>query len=228
MRSPFPDDVAFVVRESSPAEEEAIAAELLPDERMLLSADASPSRLADFGLGRACGREALRRAGAWTGGAPPPILRRERMPVWPTGYVGSIAHTPGAAAAVAAGAARYLGLGVDIEAFERDATAIGTRILLPEERTAVEGLPSSAIILCFCAKEAVYKALNPITGVYLGFQEVRLHLPARGLTIKAGKLGELEWELLKESGAKYPVGTRGIVGWSVEGPWLVAGAWLKA
>jgi 4'-phosphopantetheinyl transferase EntD len=227
MRSPFPNDVAFVVRESSPAEEEAIAAELLPDERMLLSADASPSRLADFGLGRACGREALRLAGAWSGGSPQPILRRERMPVWPTGYVGSIAHTPGAAVAVAARGALYRSLGVDIEACERDATAIGTRILLPDEREALVGQPPGAIILWFCAKEAVYKALNPITGVYLGFQEVRLRVPAQGLTIKAGKPGQLEWELLKESGPGFPVGMRGPIGWTVEGPWLVAGAWLK-
>ena len=227
MRSPFPEDVAFVLRESVAEEEEALTAELLPEERMLLSADASPNRLADFALGRACGRAALKMAGAFAEGHPRPILRKERMPVWPHGFVGSLAHTEGAAAAAVARGTLYQGLGVDIEAIDRDATSVGARILLPDEHTALEGRSDATILLWFCAKEAVYKALNPVTGVYLGFQEVRLHASDSLPKVATGQSGRLEWELLKDSGPGYPAGLRGQAGWTVTGRWIVAGVWLR-
>ena len=80
----------------------------------------------------------------------------------------------------------------------------------------------------FSAKEAVYKALNPLTGVYLGFQEVRLRSPGKLPRVEDGQSGRLEWELLKDSGPDFPPGTRGEVGWVVNGKWIVAGVWIKA
>jgi 4'-phosphopantetheinyl transferase EntD len=238
MRSPFPDDVAFALRQPLPADEQALAAELLPEERLLLSAEASPKRVADFARGRACAREALRLAGAWNDGHPPAILRRDRVPLWPSGFVGSLGHTHGAAAAAAAPATRYRGLGVDIELLDRDVTPVTERVLLPEERAALANHPPALALLWFCAKEAVYKALNPFTGVYLGFHDVRVELPQPvtalpTLTLKTeaspiDAAGTLQWELLRDSGTGFPSGLRGSAGWSTDGRWLVAGVWVKA
>jgi 4'-phosphopantetheinyl transferase EntD len=228
MKSPLPEDVAFVLRERVAGDEAAVGGALLPEERALLAPEASPKRIADFALGRVCGREALRQAGAWSGGAPPAILRHERAPVWPPGYVGSLAHTHGAAAAVAAPAARYRGLGVDVESRNRDTAGVAARILRPEEREALGGLPPEWVTVWFCVKESIYKALHPATGVYLGFQDARVHGPARRADLAAGGSGSLEWELLKACGADFPASFRGRAGWSVDERWLVAGVWLKA
>jgi len=228
MKSPFPEDIAFVLRERKAGDEDAVAGELLPQERALLAAEASPKRIADFALGRSCARAALRQAGAWSEGPPPLLLQRGRAPIWPAGYVGSLAHTHGAAAAAAAPSARYGALGVDLEPRGRDAAAAGSRILRPEERTALAGGTREAVILWFCVKESIYKALHPLTDVYLGFQDVRV-LPSASIAgLTAGGSGTLDWELLKPCGAQFPAGMRGRAGWSVSGPWLVAGVWLKA
>jgi 4'-phosphopantetheinyl transferase EntD len=119
-------------------------------------------------------------------------------------------------------------LGVDVEARGRDTTAVAARILRPEERAALGGLPHDWATLWFCVKESVYKALHPVTGVYLGFQDARVHLPQSLPALAADGGGTLDWELLKACGAEFPVGTTGRAGWSAEGRWLVAGVWLEA
>jgi enterobactin synthetase component D len=234
MRSPFPEDVAFALRQADAGAAAGSGATLLPEERALLSADASAKRVSDFALGRACAREALGLAGA-PGAAQTAILRDERRPVWPQGYVGSLAHTEGVAVAAAALTSRYRGLGVDVEALARDASGVARRVLRPEEREALAARNAShsvSALIVFGVKESIFKALHPITGVYLGFQDARVTLPEPvlelGPEVTEGTGGTLAWELLKDSGPGYPVGLRGAAGWCVVGEWLVTGVWVPA
>jgi len=234
MRSPFPPEIAFVLRERRAGDEAGLAAALTPAERELLAPGASPKRVAEFALGRATARAALRELGAWPEGAPPPpILRRERAPLWPPGVVGSFAHSrdsAGIAAAVAAVArtGRYRGVGADLERLGRDTSSIARRILRPEERAALAGHAPALVTLWFCVKECIYKALHPLTGEYLGFQDARVLLSEPQPDPTRAGTGMLAWELLKTCGPEFPAGLRGAAGWSVAPPWLAAGVWIEA
>ncbi len=238
MQSPFPADVAFVFRERRAGDEEGLAAALTPEERALLSSSATPKRVAEFALGRDCARAALRTVGAWPEGSPPPsILRKERAPLWPEGVVGTLAHSRGGAGVGAAVAAvartgSYRGLGVDLERADREALSLARRILRLDERTALSALPTDAqrtwIGIAFSVKEAIFKAIHPATGVYLGFQDARAlpRDPRPDVMQQPG--GTLEWELLKACGPGYPAGMRGPAAWTVEGLWLATGVWISA
>ena len=229
IHSPFPPELTFVFRALEAGEDAGLATRLTPEERGLLDPRATPKRVADFALGRDCGREALRRLGVWREGAPSPsILRKERMPVWPPGFVGSLAHSRGAAAAVVGPASRYRGLGVDVERLDRDASAAMRRTLRPDEREALAHRGPALAMLWFCVKESIFKALYPATGMYLGFQDARVRAPSVWPDLSRAGAGTLEWELLKASGDGFPVGMRGAAGWRAEPPWLVAGVWVPA
>ena len=100
------------------------------------------------------------------------------LPQWPPGTVGSIGHAAGQAVAVAAHAAQWRGLGVDVEsdaALPDDAASL---VLTAPERAALARLPTDdAVRLArwlFSAKECVHKALNPLNGAWLEFDEVAI------------------------------------------------------
>ena len=254
MRSPFPAEIAFAFRERTAGDEGALAAALTPQERELLTPGASPKRVAEFALGRATARAALRELGAWPEGTPPPpILRQARAPVWPPGVVGSLAHSRGAALAAAAWAPepqggrsrdrqaqgsqsqgrqvrgrRLNGIGADLERLDRDTSSIAPRVLRPEERAALAGRAPGLVTLLFCVKECIYKALHPLTGEYLGFQDARVLAPEPLPDLTQAGAGTLTWELLKACGADYPAGLRGAAGWCLAPPWLAAGVWIEA
>jgi 4'-phosphopantetheinyl transferase EntD len=137
----FPPNVSWVFRQAQEPEEAALIEQLTPEERLLVPADAASKRIAEFGLGRKCGREALRLLGAWPGGASPPsILRRDRMPVWPAGIVGSIAHSHGAAIATVAYASEMHGRKCML------AKALATEIPLKRPGNVPENLCGASIV----------------------------------------------------------------------------------
>ena len=127
-------------------------------------------RLATFSSGRRVAREALRCLDIhdW------PILRQGRLPCWPPVIVGAIAHSRGLACALAVRTEDCRGVGVDIETERRVGARLAVRLLTQEERENRPGpLWRTAL---FSAKEAVYKAVNPLIGEYLGFQDVAIAL----------------------------------------------------
>jgi 4'-phosphopantetheinyl transferase EntD len=92
-------------------------------------------------------------------------------PRWPRGFVGSLAHDEAFAVAAVASSTDLRGIGVDIEPalpLPEDVLAI---VATRQERHALNGDLLSARLL-FCMKEAVYKALNPIDGVFLDYHDV--------------------------------------------------------
>lgn len=126
------------------------------------------ARALEFATGRKVARAALGRIGV----ADCEIPRRGRVPVWPPSAVGSIAHTQTLAAAIVGAATVHDGLGIDMEARNAVSPRVAERVLTAAER---DWLPAAEWrTMLFSAKEALYKAINPLTGEFLGFGDVEL------------------------------------------------------
>ena len=126
------------------------------------------TRAWQFATGRMVARAALGRIGV----PACEILRRGRLPVWPASAVGSIAHTRMLGAAIAGPAIGHGGLGIDVEARTAVSPQVAERVLTPAER---DWLPAPEWrTMVFCGKEAVYKAVYPLAGEFLGFSDVEL------------------------------------------------------
>lgn len=127
----------------------------------------------------AAGRRAARAALVDLGHPPVPIpMAPDRAPVWPEGIVGSITHSACDCVAAVADARLHRSVAVDLEpAAELDAALIDT-VLTPAERAALEGRPDrlALALVIFSAKECVYKAQYPLTGLLLDFQQVEVAL----------------------------------------------------
>jgi 4'-phosphopantetheinyl transferase EntD len=140
---------------------------------------AIPARRHEFALGRTCARRALQQLGV----TPLAIgVGEHREPLWPAGVVGSITHCSSfcAAAVVADGALR--GLGIDVEDRQVLPQETTELIMTPGEHATVE--PGSEIVL-FSAKEAVFKAWWPVTGLWLDFADVDVTLNAQAGEFRA-------------------------------------------
>ena len=146
-------------------------------EELRAVASAVPSRRREFACGRACAHRAIRALGCPDG---PILVGRHREPVWPAGVVGAISHTAAIAGAVVADAAVVTGIGLDIERCDAEFDP-GQRNLVftPEEMTRfhalrAEGLPAEVVV--FSAKECVHKAVFPLTGLRLEYQDVSIDI----------------------------------------------------
>ncbi|MCU0635522.1 MAG: 4'-phosphopantetheinyl transferase superfamily protein [Gemmatimonadaceae bacterium] len=150
------------------------------------------------------GRHALRVALAEV--APPlrdvPLPRDSAgAPVLPPGVIGSISHKGVRAVALAdrrRAHVRYDALGVDVEAFiPRAPTApdIARKVLTDAERAAVASLEGAmrdrAVLVRFSLKEALYKAVAPLAGRWIGFQEAEIHMTDDGRAIIEHRIAEV-------------------------------------
>ncbi|MBL6751614.1 MAG: 4'-phosphopantetheinyl transferase superfamily protein [Nevskia sp.] len=133
-------------------------------------------RRQQFAAGRACAKAALAELGM-AGHAL--CAGPDRKPCWPAGAVGSISHTHAYCVAVAAPAARFRALGIDVEIVARVSARIREHIATPAERAWLETLGTDALALAgallFSAKEAYYKCWSGAGGNILYFQDVELH-----------------------------------------------------
>ena len=232
--SPFPPEVVYVWGGAN----DWPGFQLAPAEQAVLGTDAAEKRREEFTRGRACAHEALEQLSAQggllalgrTGGETSPLAipRQGRAPQWPQGVVGSITHSHGAAAAAVARAEDFLGIGLDLEPESDALVRVASRICRPEELTALEGLPPDIqrgwLAVIFSIKEGVFKALNPATGVYLGFQDARIHHDAA----PPGPEGKVRWELLKECGLGLTAGTQGDGAYLRQEGWCLSAVWCVA
>jgi 4'-phosphopantetheinyl transferase EntD len=170
VRELFPANVAAAVAGHFESD-----AHRFPDE-LELSRRFVPRRGREFLAGRDCARHAL----AQLGSEPTPLgVRDDGSAAWPAGFIGAITHCRGFVAAVAARLSDYLGVGIDAEpAYRLRATrALARLACTPDERAALDDRPALPgidwMLLTFCAKEAVYKAVTP-TGAKPGFKDVRI------------------------------------------------------
>jgi phosphopantetheine--protein transferase-like protein len=122
-------------------------------------AKAAPKRRRDFALGRACARAALAQLGH---GQVPIGMAEGGAPLWPAGILGSITHTKNYAAALAAEARLFSGVGVDAERLGGVTQDLWPRLFDAAERDHLMGLDSASRMvfatMIFSAKEACYKA----------------------------------------------------------------------
>ena len=140
---------------------------LLPGERHAL-AEVGEQRSAEFSSGRRVARTALQGVGLYDVA----IGRRGRAPAWPSCVVGSIAHSRELAIALVGRRARYAAIGVDVEPLGRATRRVAERVLSERERSRLAD--DSWQTLLFSAKEAVYKAVNPLAGEFLEFRDVEI------------------------------------------------------
>lgn len=122
-----------------------------------------------------------------------PLLPDDRrMPRWPIQVVGSIAHSPRAAAVVVAPSDRVAALGVDIEEDQPLAPSLVATVLTPREVEQMRALPGDPLAwakVAFCAKECAYKLWSPFVKRALEFEEVELALDAARSRFRAQLLG---------------------------------------
>ncbi|WFE64852.1 4'-phosphopantetheinyl transferase superfamily protein [Micromonospora sp. WMMD714] len=161
--------------------------EPLHPEEAALVARAVEKRRREFTTARTCAHRALRALGQ----PPAPVLTGDRgAPVWPAGVVGSLTHCDGYRAAVVARRDDVETIGIDAEPDAPLPDGVLDAIALPDERAMVRRLTADTPgphwdRLLFSAKEALYKAWFPVTGVFLGFDEARITLHPADRTFTA-------------------------------------------
>ena len=147
---------------------------LMPEEARHLGR-AVQKRAREFAAGRLCARRAMAEFGMLDF---PLEVAPDRQPKWPDCMVGSITHTAGFCAAVAAPRRLAAALGLDSEVVGDVKSDILSHICVAEEIDWLESIPQSqraaAAALMFSAKEAFYKFQYPAVGERLGFLDVRV------------------------------------------------------
>ncbi|WJY68278.1 4'-phosphopantetheinyl transferase family protein [Corynebacterium auris] len=177
----FPPHARYVYIRTGDGRDLTNYRELHPEEQRLVS-QAVDLRKGEFGDARWCAHQALRELGVDTGEA---ILRGERgMPLWPQGYIGSLTHTEGFRAAVAASTRHVVSIGLDAEPAKPLPEEVVGEIANARERVRIDRLRDCGMDwadrLTFCAKEATYKCWFPMTRRWLGFTEAEMDIRVDG------------------------------------------------
>ena len=109
------------------------------------------------------------------------------MPLFPDGFVGSITHTQGFRAAVAAPYSSVRSIGIDAEPADALPEGVFDAIARASEVPQMSKLVAAGVTcpdrLLFCAKEATYKAWFPMTQRWLDFDQAEISLRADGTLI---------------------------------------------
>ena len=100
--------------------------------------------------------------------------------------MGDLTQAREVAIAAVARSAQYQSIGVDIEQTHRVGERLIDKILTPDEIAQARRERAEYAGLIFSAKESAYKAINPIVGEYIGFQEVAIDVSwtKRSFTIR--------------------------------------------
>ena len=168
-------------------------------------AQAVPKRRREFAAGRRAARAAMAKLGKPAQAVP---MGPDRAPVWPHGIMGSIAHCDTVCMAAlidVTGGAQSVGL--DVEPAVPLRPDLEHMICTETERAWLDTMPQEDRGLrakqIFCAKEATYKALYPITGKVIGFHDVELRIDGDGFMARTmgmpplhGRLKQVENHIL--------------------------------
>ncbi|MDI9849035.1 4'-phosphopantetheinyl transferase superfamily protein [Rhodoblastus sp. 17X3] len=107
-------------------------------------------------------------------------------PLWPEGVVGSLAHDDRVAIAAIARARDFAGIGIDIEPDEDLPAEMVDLVATPAERSRYERAFLRSRVL-FVAKEAVFKAVHPLDGVFLDFQDIEVDVESQVAYVRSGR-----------------------------------------
>jgi 4'-phosphopantetheinyl transferase EntD len=155
-------------------------------------------------------RRALMRLGV----PPAPILARDRRPVWPAGFVGTISHTDECCAVAVARAGQVAGVGVDVEVDGAATERVFHHIATDEELAWLHARAAPHIwgTVLFSTKEAFYKSLAAIHPHFVGFHDVRVEIDPEAGTFRVVPLDDA----VRSAVARL----------SVECAWWREGGWL--
>jgi 4'-phosphopantetheinyl transferase EntD len=152
---------------------------LLPEELDAFAGSVIKVRRAS-GAARIVARQLLSRFGQ----APHAIPRSTGgKPVWPDGIVGSMAHDSNVAIAAVAAQKDFLSIGIDVEPAEPLAPDLLDIVATAKERETIQDDPCGGRLL-FAVKEAIYKAVYPLDGVFLDHHDVEVSLSAGTAAIR--------------------------------------------
>ncbi|MFJ9453980.1 4'-phosphopantetheinyl transferase [Kitasatospora sp. NPDC101447] len=172
----LPDVVVTEVAYDDPPE-----ARLEPEEAAAV-ANAVDKRRREFTTVRHCARTALARLGV---PYRPLVPGLRGAPSWPDGVIGSLTHCDGFRAAAVARAGALASVGIDAEPALPLPEGVLDVVALPVEQKRLADLAATDPgtpweRLLFSAKESVYKAWFPLTGLFLEFSEAELDLSPDG------------------------------------------------
>lgn len=172
-------------------------------------------RKAEFIAGRYCANKAIQNlnnaqplTSTYNNNFLDIAVGEKREPCWPEGIVGSITHSHGFAAAVAASKNQIRGLGIDSEQRIGDETAknVSSHILTDDEsfqnNSTLVNDAVDYLTLIFSAKESIFKSLYPLVLQYFDFQDALINL-------SANKPHQFEFQLLKNLNEEFCEDYRG-------------------
>ncbi len=161
---------------------------LLPEE-----AAAIPSRVAEVrrasGAVRIVARGLLARIGHPDCALPTRVMEGPR---WPAGVIGSLAHDAHVAIAAVGTRRDARAVGIDIEPPEILPPETLELVATPEERRRIADDPWRGRLL-FAAKEAVYKAVYPLDGVFLEHHDIVVDFARQKAFVRNGREVDLRF-----------------------------------
>lgn len=167
---------------------------LFPEEESHVAGAVEVRRI-EFSVGRWCARQALGELGI----APQAIRVGTRgEPIWPAGACGSITHSRGLCAAVAAFSADFAGLGIDVVDLEEARPTLDSSPYIitnePELASARLALAESredarALAILFGAKESAIKAMSAKFDRYVEFTEVAIRFDGAAFSAQCQAFG---------------------------------------
>lgn len=159
------------------------------DEHALLAAETATIKSSAIGVLRASGaarivaRTLLAQLGLAQGALP---KAESGAPIWPAGVTGSLAHDDDVAVAAVGRQADVGAVGIDVEPAMPLPPDMQALVATSRERQDTSGDPLGGRLL-FTAKEAVYKAVHPLDGVFLEFHDIEVDLAARKAMTRTGR-----------------------------------------
>ena len=154
---------------------------ILTREELPYVSQAVPKRVREFTAGRHIARRALRHINVAASSIP---VAKNRCPVWPDGIVGSISHTDDIVGVALARAQDYVSVGFDIEAGQAVKPELCDMVLTDDERCHIDlNAEPELATLIFSCKESVYKAVYPLIGEFLEFQDLEISIANDGFEV---------------------------------------------
>lgn len=172
---------------------------------MIQAPKAVLKRQAEYLSARLCARQALLLQTGLAG--LPSQQENSRAPTWPAQSCGSISHSHGISAAIVGDSQHWQSLGLDIEKPLKPERAqrLSSSILTPAEQEYYQSLDQHSAVwyltYVFSVKESLFKALNPLTGVYFTFQDAQV------LDFNIAERGSLRLRLCKQLSSAWQVGS---------------------
>ena len=156
---------------------------LLPQERPAFAASVVKVQRAS-GAARQVARDLL----ACLGHPGAALLKSSSgAPRWPDDVVGSLAHDDRVAIAAVARRHDVTALGIDVEPAEPLPGDLLEMVTTPQERSNFGHDPFRGR-LHFVVKEAVYKAVHPLDGIFLEHHDVQVDFAHRKATVRNGRI----------------------------------------